>query len=121
MKSEALRKYLITLICCVLAIAVSLGIHFAVYKGDTEKTIKVGFIYVGDTSDAYTNNFVKAESEIEKLFEERVVTVAKYNVPEDSVEPVIMDLVEENCDLIFSTSYGYVKMIKKYAEKYPNI
>ena len=121
MKSEALNKYLITLICCVLAIAVSLGIHFAVYKGDTEKTIKVGFIYVGDTSDAYTNNFVKAESEIEKLFEERVVTVAKYNVPEDSVEPVIMDLVEENCDLIFSTSYGYGEMVKKYAEKYPNI
>lgn len=121
MKSEALKKYLITLICSVLAIAVSLCVHFAVYRGNIEKTIKVGFIYVGDVSDAYTSNFTKAQHEIEKLYSENVETITKFNVPEDVVEPVIIELVEEECDLIFSTSYGYGEVVKKYAEKYPNI
>lgn len=120
MKSEALRKYLITLICSLLVIAVSFAVHSSVYRVDKDKTIRVGFVYVGDASDAYTNNFFKAQHEIEKLYGDHVETIAKYNVPEDVFEPALVELIEEDCDLIFSTSYGYGEVLREYASKYPN-
>lgn len=120
MKSEALRKYLITLICSLLVIAVSFAVHSSVYRVDKDKTIRVGFVYVGDASDAYTNNFFKAQHEIEKLYGDHVETIAKYNVPEDVFEPALVELIEEDCDLIFSTSYGYGEVLKEYASRYPD-
>ena len=42
-------------------------------------------------------------------------------MPEDSVEPVLAELAEANCSLIFTTSYGYGEKTKEYAAKYPDI
>lgn len=121
MKSDAIRKYLITLICSAVAVAIAFGIHLIASEKYAKKNIKVGFIYVGDLSDAYTSNFAKAQHEIEKLYGERVETMPKYNVPEDSVEPALEELAEADCSLIFTTSYGYGENTKEFAAKYPDI
>ena len=57
MKSDAKHKILITLICSAVAVVIAFGIHFIVFEKNAEKNIKVGFVYVGDLSDAYTSNF----------------------------------------------------------------
>lgn len=121
MKSDAKQKYLITLLCSLTAIAIALGIHFFAFGNENEKTIKVGFIYVGDSGDAYTNNFVKAQREIENQFSGQAEIIAKYNVPEDTVEPVLAELVNTGCDLIFTTSYGYGEKAKEFAKAYPDV
>ncbi len=88
---------------------------------DTDATIKIGFVYIGDESTPYTMNFVSSQEAIASEFGDRVEIVAKYNVSEDNCEPSIMDLVKEDCDLIFLTSYGYGVTAKQIAEKYPDI
>lgn len=121
MKSDAKHKILITLICSAVAVVIAFGIYFIVFEKNAEKNIKVGFVYVGDLSDAYTSNFAKAQHEIEKMYGDQVETLPKYNVAEDSVESVLAELAEANCSLIFTTSYGYGEKTKEYAAKYPDI
>lgn len=121
MKYEGKQKYIITVLCALAAILISFGINHLANDGANEKQIRVGFIYVGDSSDAYTNNFSKAQQEIEKLYGDQVYSITKYNVPEDEVESALSELVNLNCDLIFTTSYGYGEKTKEYAQAYPDI
>lgn len=66
MKSERIRNYILTLLTASIVIVMSLLIKNANNNTNNDKTIKVAFIYVGDMSDAYTNNFIKAQEAIEK-------------------------------------------------------
>lgn len=83
--------------------------------------ITVGFVYVGDSCNTYTNNFIRAQNEIEQQFGEHVTLLPKYNVAEGEEEKALKELVDKNCDLIFSTSYGYGEITKKFAQAYPDI
>lgn len=120
-KKNKRRIYGITILTSVLMIAFAFGMHFLLHDRNAEKTLKVGFIYVGDTSTGYTNNFVKAQNAIENEYDGRVETIAKFNVPEDEVEGALEELVTEGCELIFSTSYGYGAKTKEFAEKHPEV
>lgn len=121
MKSEMRRVYKITLISAITMIVIAFGIHYFTDGKEKGGTIQVGFVYVGDASDAYTANFLKAQSAIEKQYAGQVDIIAKYNVPENDVEDILEVLVEEGCELIFTTSYGYGEKTKEYAAAYPNI
>lgn len=121
MKSEIKRIYGITLISTIAVIAAVFAIHYFMHGREHEKTIKAGFVYVGDASTGYTNNFVKVQEAIEKKYDERVETIAKYNVPEEEVEESLKELVEKGCQLIFTTSYGYGEKTKEYAGLYPEV
>ncbi|MGN0596428.1 MAG: BMP family ABC transporter substrate-binding protein [Ruminiclostridium sp.] len=121
MKSETVKKYLITFICAAAAILIAWGVSYIASGGNADKTIKVGLIYVGDSSDSYTSNFAKAQREIETRYADSVETIAKYNVPEDVVEPALIELVNEGCSLIFTTSYGYGEKTKEIAAQYPDV
>lgn len=116
------RVYLITIVCSCLMIAIFGLYDYVNSLHETEdNVVKVGCIYVGDASTPYTNNFIKAENEIEQIYGKKVVTVAKENIAEGGEEKAIQELVEEQCDIIFGTSYGYENTLKEYAEKYPSI
>lgn len=121
MTPDRIRRYGMTLLSVLSVILAACIIHWGIERKSTERTIKVGFIYVGDSSDSYTNNFLKAQTEIENEFEGQVKLISKYNVPEDSVEGVLEELVNEECNLIFTTSYGYGEKTKEYAKAYPDI
>lgn len=92
-----------------------------VHSRKTDETIRVGFVYVGDSSTGYTNNFYEAQKAVEKAYGDSVVTIAKYNVPEDKAEVALQELIAEECKLIFSTSYGYGETTKIFAKAYPEI
>lgn len=121
MKSEMRRVYGITLLTAITMIVIAFGIYCFTDGKENDRTIQVGFVYVGDASDAYTANFLKAQSAIEKQYAGQVGISAKYNVPEDDVEDALKELVEEGCELIFATSYGYGEKTKEYAAAYPDI
>ncbi|MGN0688366.1 MAG: BMP family ABC transporter substrate-binding protein [Oscillospiraceae bacterium] len=121
MKSDKIVKYAVTLVCSIVAIAAAFLIHRIVLAEQNDRTIRVGYLYVGDLCDTYTNNFALAQREIEKLYGEHVISVVKYNVPEDAVETALIELINEDCELIFTTSYGYGEKTKEIAGQYPDI
>lgn len=111
MKAEMKQVYKVTFVSAFVVLILAYGIHFFLWGKETNRTMKVGFVYVGDTSTAYTNNFVQAQEAIQKKYAGQVETIAKYNVSEENVEEALKELVEEGCGLIFTTSYGYDAVI----------
>lgn len=112
------RIYGITIITACAMIFAVVGLYNMFWKKDADRTIKVGFVYVGDASTAYTGNFMEA---VDNAFGDQVHTIAKYNVAEGAERQSIEELVEEGCDIIFATSYGYETVTKELAEKYPDV
>lgn len=115
------QVYRITIISAIAVILTAFGIHYFFRDKDPDKIVKVGFVYVGDTSTAYTNNFVKAQELIESKYGEQVETIAKFNVSEGAVEEALKELAAEGCELIFTTSFGYGEKTKEFAKAHPEI
>lgn len=117
------RMRIVTVITALVIICVCAFVSFwGRDQVKKDRAIKVGFVYDGDESAPYTNNFIKAQKKIEANgYDGRVTTVAKLNVSEEKSETAIRELVEEGCDLIITTSYGYGEAAKKLAKENPNI
>ncbi|MBQ9270096.1 MAG: BMP family ABC transporter substrate-binding protein [Oscillospiraceae bacterium] len=90
-------------------------------EAPAEGALKVGFVYIGDASEAYTANFIMAEDAIKAEFGDKVECIAKYNVAEDAVEDPVRELCEAGCGIIFTTSFGYGATVKEMAQQYPDI
>lgn len=86
-----------------------------------EGATKVGFVYIGDDSEAYTANFIAAENAIKETYGDSVEVIAKYNVAEDAIEDPMIELCEAGCNIIFTTSFGYGETAKELAAQYPDI
>lgn len=115
------RVYLITIVTAILMIAGTFGLTRLSKHSERDGAMKVGFLYVGDSCDTYTNNFLRAQEAIELEYGEKVETFAKYNVAEGAEEDYLQELVDAGCELIFATSYGYSATVKKMAEQNPDI
>ncbi len=115
------RVYGITIITAVTVILAVVGGYKLFWQEGENRTVKAGFVYVGDASTAYTSNFMDAQEAVDKAFGDKVQTVAKYNVAEGAERQSLEELVEEGCDIIFATSYGYETITKELAEKYPDV
>lgn len=115
------RIYGITIITACTMIFAVVGLYNMFWKKDADRTIKAGFVYVGDASTAYTSNFMDAQEAVDNAFGDQVHTIAKYNVAEGAERQSIEELVAEGCDIIFATSYGYESVTKELAEKYPDV
>lgn len=115
------RKYILTAVTAIITIClIRIGMIF--FQTDySSKNIKVGFVYIGDSGNPYTNNFIRSQNELEKYYSDNVTTIAKYNIPEDNCETAIRDLVDQGCSLIFGTSFGYGEVMKKLAVENPGI
>ena len=83
--------------------------------------LKIGYVYIGDESEAYTANFIAAENAVKDEYGDKVSTIAKYNVAEDAIESQLRELCEAGCGLIFTTSFGYGETTKEIAGEYPDI
>ena len=117
------NKYVLSALTCLVSILLMYTATRALQKSYSTKVIKAGFVYIGDTSTAYTNNFYRAQKTLELKFPENIQTFAKFNVQEDdsSVNSALESLAEEGCDIIFTTSYGYSKQTKLFAQNHPEI
>ena len=115
------KKYLIVAITAVITVAILRVALLFLHTDYSQKKIKVGFVYIGDSGTPYTNNFVRSQLELEEAFPNNITTIAKYNIPEENCEPAIRDLIANGCSLIFGTSYGYGEVMKKLAADHPQI
>ncbi len=115
------KKYFVTVLSSIFMTLIMCLILSFFNKDYSQKIVKVGFVYIGDSSTAYTNNFCRSQMELEDVFPNNVITVAKYNIPESNCEGAIRDLISEGCDMIFGTSYGYGEVMKKMAAENPKI
>lgn len=100
------RESIITLITCV-AVSIIIGACMVYSRKDEDKSIKVGIIYVGDASTAYTDNFIEALADIKEEYGDKVEVMHMYNVAEGTEREYLERLVNAGCNLIFSTSYNY--------------
>lgn len=85
------------------------------------KTLKAGFIYVGPVGDfGWSNAHDIGRKYVESKFP-WLKTVYIESVPEGDVERYIDRLInEEKCDIVFTTSFGFMDGTVAAAKKYPD-
>ncbi|RCK80376.1 MAG: Nucleoside ABC transporter, periplasmic nucleoside-binding protein [Candidatus Ozemobacter sibiricus] len=85
------------------------------------KPVKAGLIYVGPIGDyGWTNAHEQARQALVKKFPWLTTTYVE-SVPEADAGRVIDRLItEENCDVVFATSFGYMNDTVAAAQRYPD-
>lgn len=96
----------------------------AASESNAVKSVKAGFIYIGPIGDGgYTYAHDQGRLFLEKeLGSKGVTTTYLESVPEDaSVEKAMKDLIDQGCNVIFATSFGYMEYVDKVAKEYPDV
>ena len=88
-----------------------------------EDKVKVGFIFLGPIGDyGWTWAHNKGRMQIDTELGDKVETIYVENVAEDaSAIPVIRDLAQQGCKMIFTTSYGYMDQTSQVAKEFPDV
>ncbi|MEO8244415.1 MAG: BMP family ABC transporter substrate-binding protein [bacterium] len=88
-----------------------------------EDKIKVGFIFLGPIGDyGWTWAHNKGREAVDAALGDKVETVYVENVAEDaSAIPVLRDLAQQGCKLIFTTSFGYMDQTIQVAGEFPDV
>ena len=109
-------KIVSRLLCISLCILLVAGVSFA-----KEKKLKAGFVYVGDVGDfGWTNAHDAGRKYAEKKLP-WLETIYIESVPEADSSRIIDRLVQqEKCDVVLTTSFGYMDDTIKAGQKYPN-
>ncbi|NBO20675.1 MAG: BMP family ABC transporter substrate-binding protein [Rhodobacteraceae bacterium] len=85
--------------------------------------IKIGFVFLGPIGDyGWTWAHNKGRLAVDAALGDKVETIYVENVAEDaSAIPVIRDLAQQGCKLIFTTSYGYMDQTISVAAEFPDV
>ncbi len=88
-----------------------------------EDKIKIGFIFLGPIGDyGWTWAHNKGREAVDAALGDKVETVYVENVAEDaSAIPVIRDLAQQGCKLIFTCSFGYMDQTLEVAKEFPDV
>ena len=88
--------------------------------GETEKKLKVGFIFLHDENSTYDNNFlIGAEEACKKL---GVEMITKKNIPEQSAcYDAAAELVDSGCSVIFADSFGHEDFMIQAAKEFTDV
>lgn len=95
-------------------------------KESAYSKIKIGMINIGAHTETsgYTFAHVKGvQAMLSNLSMKENQVVYKDNIPEKDpqVEKAIQECIDEGCNTIFATSWGYANAIQKLAKKYPDV
>lgn len=86
-----------------------------------QRHVVVGFVYDGDESTPYTNNFMRAQRQLEMQYGDQIDIVIRNNTSEDYAEQAIQELLDSGCDIIFTNSYGFNVAAKAAAASHPEV
>ncbi len=86
----------------------------------TKENLLVGFVYIGSIND---QGYTQAQDQGRLALEaEGIKTKYVENVAEnESCEKAIRDLIEQGCNVIYTTSYGFMDSTVKVAQEFPYI
>ena len=107
------------LVALVLSLVLCLT-AFSALAADTEKAVKVGFIFLHDENSTYDLNFINAAKEAcEKLgVEYKIIT----NVPEgQECYDKAAELADAGCNIIFADSFGHEDYMIQAAKDFPDV
>lgn len=98
-----------------------------VLAGIPKDEIKVGVIHLTDPAEGsgytYTHDLgIQGMQENLGLRDDQIIR--KINVPDTddvAVRKALQECVDEGCNIIFTTSWGYMQLTSDFAEKYPDI
>jgi basic membrane protein A and related proteins len=92
-------------------------------KKKNNKSLKVGFIYVGKINNLpWTYQHHLGKEMLSDNFNGKIEIIYKEMVPGGfEGENTIRELAEDGYNIIFATSFGYMDSINKVAKEYPNI
>ena len=99
----------------------------ATSKKIAKEDIKIGVIHLSDPAEgsgySYTHDLgIQGMQENLGLSDSQIIR--KVNVDDSSKEDTdkaIQDCIDEGCNIIFTTSWGYMDATAEFAEKYPDI
>lgn len=88
-----------------------------------QEPVKIGFIFLGPIGDyGWTWAHNKGREAMEANLGGKVESIYVENVNEDaSCVPVMRDLAQQGCKLIFATSYGYMDYVVQVASEFPDV
>lgn len=90
------------------------------HKAISKENLKVGFIYIGEINDqGYTQAHDKGRLALEA---EGIKCMYVENVPENAdCEKAINDLIDQGCNVIYATSFGFGEYALKVAAEHPDV
>lgn len=96
------------------------------FDGIAKEDIKVGVLYLSDPSEgsgySYTHDLgVKGMQENLLLSDDQIERKIVDDSDEKATEKAIEECVADGCNIIFSTSWGYMQVTADMAEKYPDV
>ena len=88
-----------------------------------EDKVKIGFVFIGPIGDyGWTWAHNKGREALDAALGDKVETVYVENVAEDaSAIPVLRDLAQQGCKLIFTCSYGFMEQTVQVAGEFPDV
>jgi len=96
-------------------------------KTITKEDVKVGVLYIGSASE--TSGYTYAHelgiqgmaSNLGLSADQIIRKESIDDSDEAAIEKALDECIEQGCNIIFTTSWGYMEATEKYAEKYPDI
>ena len=96
-------------------------------RRESKDEIKVGVLHLSDPAEGsgytYTHDLgIQGMQQNLGLSDDQIVR--KINVPdsdEDATKQAIQECIDEGCNIIFTTNWGYMEPTAEMAEKYPDI
>jgi len=86
-----------------------------------EKTLKAGFIYVGPVGDyGWSHAHDLGKKHAESLYPWLETVIVESVAESDSLRIIDRLVQQQKCDVVFTTSFGYMDDTVKAAEKYPD-
>jgi len=96
--------------------------------GEQKKDVKVGVIHIGNPADgsgySYAHDLGIQDMQKNLNLKDGEDVVRKNNVDDTdptATEQAIRECIEEGCNLIFGTSWGYMDTMEALAEEYPDV
>jgi len=85
--------------------------------------LKIAFAYIGPVGDGgWTYAHDQARKKLEAEFGNKIQTTYVESVPEGAdAERVLRDLVTQGHKLIFGTTFGYMDVMQKLGEEFPDV
>jgi basic membrane protein A len=124
-KGDGEMKTLKKAAAIVISAAMVTGSSVSVFAADPVDTadVKVGFIFVGDEQEGYTEaHMIGRDEMMEELGLSSDQVISKYNIPEDeSCYDAAVDLAEQGCQIIFANSFGHEDYMIQAASEYPDV
>lgn len=120
---QRIRKIISVMFAIALLLSI-VSVSHADFAPIAKEDLKVGFLYIGDISDkGYTYAHHQGTLAMQAalgLSDEQILY--KTNVSEDAAcETAIRELIEQGCQIIFSTSFGFMDYTEQLAAEYPEI